>query len=269
MLKTLLLLSFTLCVSATFLSGATTRPNIVLIVADDMRADAIHALGNDAVQTPNIDLLVKRGASFFQVYNMGSTVPGVGASSRAMLLSGRSLFRFSGDLTDSKDDMPLLPEILRNAGYATFATGKWQNGHRWFERSFSHGDEIIFGTGENEGELEVFDFDETGAYAETAGHRPVGNLNENFAEATATFLRDRPRGKPFFAYVSFSAPTVPQDVPQGYRSLYAAKQPQAPANYLREQPIDIDGKNPRPPMGPCQKPRPGLRFANSSPITTE
>ena len=46
--------------------AATTRPNILLIVADDFRADAIHALGNDAVQTPNLDGLVKKGSIFSQ-----------------------------------------------------------------------------------------------------------------------------------------------------------------------------------------------------------
>lgn len=44
---------------------------------------------------------------------MGSAVPDVGGSSRAVILSGRSLFRFSGDIANSADDMPLLPEVLR------------------------------------------------------------------------------------------------------------------------------------------------------------
>lgn len=225
--------------------GRHARPNILFIVGDGVRADAIHALGNDFIQTPNIDRLVERGSTFTQVYSMGSTVPEVGASTRAVMLSGRSLFRFSGDISESLDDMPLLPETLRNVGYSTFATGTWQNGRPWFKQSFSHGDEICFGLRGENADRALFDFDESGEYAEAAGHHPDGNVNEMFAAAATSFLKNRPRGKPFFAYVSFSSPCDPQSVPLEYRLKYASKQPPLPQNVLRVHPFDIGGTDRR------------------------
>ncbi len=245
MLKILLQSATVLTLSATLSFAATARPNILFIVGDGMRADAIHALGNDCIQTPNIDRLVKRGATFTQMYNMGSTVPEVGASTRAVMLSGRSLFRFSGDVSDSLDDMPLLPGTLRHAGYSTFATGMWQNGHRWFKQSFSQGDEICFGPRGENADPALFDFDESGEYAEANGHRPGNDFNETFAAAATSFLKNRPRGKPFFAYVSFSAPCDLQCVPSKYRSMYASNQPPLPQNVLRKHPFDIGGTDRR------------------------
>ena len=150
------------------------------------------------------------------------------------MLSGRSLFRFSGDVREVDDDMPLLPEILRKRGYATFATGKWQNGTAWFQRAFSHGEDIFFGDMGNHQGLWVHDHDATGEYAEKQSHMIKGFSSEVFAQAAVAFLENRPRGKPFFAYVGFTAPHDPRNPPNGYHS----KSPSLPKNYLREHPFD-------------------------------
>lgn len=229
-LKTAFLISCSIAVS----HAATTRPNILFIVADDLRADAIHALGNSSVETPNLDGLVEHGSTFTQVYTMGSSVPSVGASTRAVMLSGRSLFRFAGDVSEADDDMPLLPEVLRERGYTTFATGKWQNGREWFNRGFSHGDEIFFGDMGNHEGLEVHDYDPTGEYPAEASHQIKGYSSEAFAKAAIDFLQERPRGKPFFAYVSFTAPHDPRNPPSGYRTSL----PPLPENFVAQHGFD-------------------------------
>src|SRR4051812_28440322 len=75
------------------------RPNIVFILTDDQRADTVAALGNPHIRTPNLDRLVRRGTAFTRAYCMGSMQPAVCVPSRAMILSGRSLFRVNDGLT--------------------------------------------------------------------------------------------------------------------------------------------------------------------------
>ncbi len=64
----------------------TPRPNIIFLLADDMRADTIAALGNPNIQTPNLDRLVAGGTSFTRAYIMGGLQGAVCVPSRAMML---------------------------------------------------------------------------------------------------------------------------------------------------------------------------------------
>ncbi|WP_254053690.1 sulfatase-like hydrolase/transferase [Singulisphaera sp. GP187] len=73
--------------------SAAARPNILLVVTDDQRADTIRALGNPEIETPVQDALVGRGFVFRNAYCQGSMIPAVCAPSRTMLLTGKSLFR--------------------------------------------------------------------------------------------------------------------------------------------------------------------------------
>ena len=100
---------------ATLSAAGQERPKSVLVLlTDDQRADTIAALGNDRIRTPNLDRLVEQGFSFTRAYCMGSSGPAVCAPSRAMLLSGRSLFHLDRDVYEASDPEPILPEHLRD-----------------------------------------------------------------------------------------------------------------------------------------------------------
>jgi hypothetical protein len=71
-----------------------SRPNILFLFADDMRADTIGAHGNRHIRTPTLDRLARRGVSFRRAYGLGGDSGAVCVASRAMLMTGRSLFRF-------------------------------------------------------------------------------------------------------------------------------------------------------------------------------
>ena len=90
-----------------------SRPNILFLFADDMRADTIGAHGNRHIRTPTLDRLARRGVSFRRAYGLGGDSGAVCVASRAMLMTGRSLFRFD---TATLDGAPLLPEVLGQAG---------------------------------------------------------------------------------------------------------------------------------------------------------
>src|SRR5688500_2005664 len=95
---------------------APRRPNILFLLSDDHRADAIRALGNDQIQTPNLDALAGRGFAFERAYVMGSMSGAVCIPSRSMILTGRSLFRSP---EQPPDNVPLWPQVLRERGYQT------------------------------------------------------------------------------------------------------------------------------------------------------
>jgi arylsulfatase A-like enzyme len=117
------------------------RPNILFLFTDDQRADAVGAYGNPYVRTPTVDALARRGFSFREAHIMGSHHGAVCAPSRAMLMSGRTLFHVYDDL----DSVETFPEVLGRNGYVTFGTGKWHQSRESFARSFQHGRNVFFG----------------------------------------------------------------------------------------------------------------------------
>src|SRR5204863_5292268 len=77
---------------------AAKRPNVLFLFSDDQRADTIAALGNNHIQTPSLDRLAGQGTAFTRAYCMGAQQGAVCVPSRAMLMTGRTLFRISEQL---------------------------------------------------------------------------------------------------------------------------------------------------------------------------
>src|SRR5579872_521171 len=111
---------------------AAPRPNVLFLFADDQRADTIAALGNGVIQTPNLDRLVRRGVAFDQAHMQGGLQGATCVPSRAMLLSGRCLFRVDESL--KRDET--WPAAFGRSGYTTFISGKWHNGPGSIPASF-------------------------------------------------------------------------------------------------------------------------------------
>ncbi len=210
------------------------RPNILFIFTDDQRYDAVRALGTRDLHTPNMDALVRSGVTFTHASIMGSTMPAVCCPSRAMLMSGRSLFHAPTDLAG----VPTFPEVLRDAGYATFGTGKWHNERESFARSFTDGGSIFFGGMSNHLEVPVYDFDPAGRYEKGAHHIGKRFSSELFTDEAIAFLQRRPRTAPFMMYVSYTAPHDPRMAPQRYERLYDRATLSLPPNILPEHPFD-------------------------------
>jgi arylsulfatase A-like enzyme len=210
------------------------RPNVLFLLSDDQRFDTIHALGNDLIQTPNLDRLAQRGFVFTNNYVMGSMHPAVCYPSRAMLMSGRTLWHTPVTL----EGVPIWPETMRKAGYATFGTGKWHNGPASYARGFGQGGAIFFGGMEDHYNVPIADFDPTGRYPKQKRHVVNKFSSELFADTAIEFLRNYRGEEPFFLYLAFTAPHDPRTPPGEYARLYDPQKLPLPKNFLPEHPFD-------------------------------
>ena len=117
---------FSACLAS--LSGATAKPNIVYILADDLGFAELGCNGADKYKTPHIDALANNGVRFTRFY----TAPLCGPS-RSLILTGRYAFRTGAVTQDAcktiirKGDKAeqMIPTVLKQAGYATAMIGKW------------------------------------------------------------------------------------------------------------------------------------------------
>ena len=206
------LLAAVLSVVAGPVMADDTRPNVLLIMADDLGWSDLGCYGGE-IETPRLDALASRGLRFTQFYNTAKC-----SESRAALLSGVhhnevAIMRLAHCWT--------LAEALRSGGYATIMTGKWhlhgEPTDRGFEKYFGHlSGATDFFAGNDTFRLngERFDVPKRGFYTTDA--------NVDYA---LEFLNGAPSDQPFFCYVAFNAPHYPLQAPREdvakYRGRYA------------------------------------------------
>lgn len=214
-----------------------SRPNFLFMIADDHRHSAIGALGAEGLLTPTLDRLIAEGACFTQAHIMGSTSPAVCMPSRGMLMSGRNLFDTPDPLPE---DIPLLPELLRQQGYTCFGTGKWHNRRGSYARCFDKSGKVFFGGMSDQYAVPVHDFDAAGAYDPESAYIADGFSTTVFSDEMIQFLNTRGQDdeEPFFAYIAFTSPHDPRTAPPPFDRMYdPAAIPLSP-NFCPEHPFD-------------------------------
>ena len=232
-----------------------SKPNIVFFFTDDQRYDTIQAVNNPAISTPNLDQLVSRGTTFLNGYIMGGSCGAVCMPSRAMLHSGRTLYRLEGRGQSVPEDHALMGETLQKAGYTSFGTGKWHNGPRAYARSFNAGGEIFFGGMSDHWNIPACDYDPTGEYAPSpkidnpgrdsivtwrrCNHIKAGRHSSDlFADAAIDFIGSEDSQEPFFTYISFMAPHDPRSMPEQFLKMYDPEDIELPENFMPEHPFN-------------------------------
>ncbi len=232
------------------------KPNILLFFTDDQRFDTIESLGNDEIQTPNLDRLAKRGTVFTHAHIPGGSSGAVCMPSRAMLHTGRTLYHIQGEGQEVPQDHTLLGEFLQKQGYETYGIGKWHNGHRAYARSFTGGDEIFFGGMNDHWNVPAYHFDPTGQYDRMSPQirtpmqnnhlvhwrcdhlTPGKHSTDLFGETAVNFLNNRKDDQPFFLYVSLMAPHDPRSMPEEFLKRYDPAKIKLPENFAKEHTID-------------------------------
>jgi arylsulfatase A-like enzyme len=211
---------------------AATAPNVVFIFADDQRADTIAALGNPVIKTPNLDRLVKRGVTFTRAYMQGGNQGATCVPSRAMLLSGRSLAQIDEKLMKHET----WPHAFGQAGYATFAAGKWHNGPPSLPKSFQQARALFVGGMANPMKAPTSDLLPSGKL--TPAKVSPKHLCEEATDETLAFLKAQDGKQPFFSYLAFDGPHDPHIVPDGFQVKYAPASIPLPPNFLPQHPFD-------------------------------
>lgn len=207
--------------------------NVLFIFSDDQRADTIHALGNEHIETPHLDKLVQSGTAFERAYCMGGLQGAVCVPSRAMLMTGRPLWRVQEQLKTQET----WPERFAEEGYATFITGKWHNGKESLLRVFPEGRAIFLGGMGDPFSLPLQDITPKRTltkHPSTPGKHAV----EEIADAAAGFLEQRPKDKPFLLYVAMEAPHDPRTAPPEFHAKYKDRLPPLPPDFLPQHPFD-------------------------------
>ncbi|MCH8044044.1 MAG: arylsulfatase [Planctomycetes bacterium] len=191
-------------------SRAAERPNIVLVMVDDMGYSDLGCYGGE-IKTPNIDRLASRGIRFTQFYNCAKC-----ETTRATLLSGQ--YHPAVGIRNLRNCVTIA-EAMRAGGYTTLMTGKWHLKstpiQRGFDRYFGHlSGACNFFTGDDTFRLDdkPFEVPKTGFYTTDA--------NTDYA---IRFLRAADKNKPFFLYVAYNAPHYPLQAPKEEVDKYRGK----------------------------------------------
>jgi len=224
---------------------ATTRagrPNILLLMADQYRGDALGCDGNPVIRTPNLDRLAREGARFPVAYSATPTC----TPARTALLTGLSPWHHGmlGYGRVSSRYRVKLPQAIRDAGYYTFGIGKmhWHpqrelNGfhgtlldesgrrespdfvsdyHRWFAEKAPGKDPNATGLGWNDHRARPYALPE--------------ELHPTYwtAQMGVDFITKYDRAEPFFLKISFARPHSPYDPPARFMEMYREQDMPAP-----------------------------------------
>jgi arylsulfatase A-like enzyme len=198
------------------LAAEVPKPNIVVIVADDLGyADVLfNPLHPKEVTTPNLDALAKQSVICRQGYVSGH----VCSPTRAGLMTGRYQQRlglYTGGEAGSGLPMSekIFPQFLKPAGYATAQFGKWHLGPDPAWSPALRGFDEVFGfLGRGAHDYFKLDDPEDPIYRGTNVVKETGYLTDRLGEETAAFIT-RSKGKPFFAYLAFNAVHAPLEAP--------------------------------------------------------
>ena len=220
------------------LAAPVERPNIVVIVADDLGYADVGFNGCTDIPTPNIDSLAKDGARFSSGYVSHAYC----SPTRAGLLSGRYQQRFGHEANptylpeDTKTGLPvtetLLPRLLAEAGYVSGAVGKWHLGAapcfrpeaRGFTEHFDFlggGHQYLPQTNALTGAVANWQVEYAAPLLKNGVEQPFdGYVTDLLSREAAAFVA-RHKAGPFFLYLAYNAVHTPLQAPEKYLSRFA------------------------------------------------
>ena len=239
------LIAVVLTSQATLAGGDGQRPNILLIVADDLGYSDLGSYGGE-IETPTLDGLAHEGVQMTQFYTAPTCSP-----TRAMLMSGtdnhlaglgtmkEALAPFQkgepGYEGHLNDRVHWLPALLKDGGYRTLMAGKWHLGseqpqwpvNRGFDRSFAllpGGASHFKAVAEQPSLIEKMPYVRDGQLLRYTDLPDDFYSSDFYTDELIGYLEDtRDSGKPFFAYAAYTAPHWPLQAPEDYLEKYQGR----------------------------------------------
>jgi len=208
----------------------TKKPNILVIVADDLGYGELTAQGfTQQIPTPNIDTIAKNGTRFTSGYVSGPYC----SPTRAALLTGRYQERMGHEFNPGPAPVPgvkvgldltqkTMGDRLHAAGYATAWIGKSHLGYDPEFHPLKRGFDYYFGF--LGGAHSYLDFDGRGRDPIQRNGEPVkagDYLTDELGREASEFI-EKNKGKPWFTYLAFNAVHAPLEVPEKYLSRFAS-----------------------------------------------
>ena len=200
-------------------SRASDRPNVVLIITDDVGYGDFGSYGARDIKTPNVDRLARQGVKLTDFYAAPQCTP-----TRAALITGRyqqrsRLERALGSAgTSLEDGLPAtgrsLPQLLKNSGYTTGLVGKWHLGYKLEFSPNAHGFDYFFGF--KSGFIDYYqhtDGDGNPDLFENASPVHVDGYMTDLITARSVKFIDEHAATPFFLEVTYNAAHWPFQVP--------------------------------------------------------
>jgi arylsulfatase A-like enzyme len=221
------------------------KPNILFIFADDQCYSTIQALGNTEIQTPNLDKLVNSGVTFTHAYNMGAWQGAVCIASRAMLNTGRFVWRAYGyeeHQQELADRGEMWGQLMQQAGYETYMSGKWHV-KTSAEKLFNHVVHVrpgmpatvpeAYNRPQSPEDITWTPWNQSfGGYWQGGKH-----WSEVLGDDAVAFIDSaKNRETPFFMYLAFNAPHDPRQSPKEFVEMYPLENISVPESYLSEYP---------------------------------
>lgn len=233
-------LLFLFAASCTEPSKEKGKPNILFIFADDQSYQGLNALGNPELITPNLDKLAHSGTVFTHAYNMGGWNGAVCIASRAMLNTGRFLWRAEAsekNYPNLKSNRQFWSLMMKEAGYDTYMTGKWhvkQGAESLFDKAVDIRPGMPKDVAEgynrplSENDTSWLPWDKKwGGFWEGGTH-----WSEVVANNAIQFLDSAKASKnPFFMYLAFNAPHDPRQSPKEYVDMYPLEKVSVPKSF--------------------------------------
>jgi arylsulfatase A-like enzyme len=216
---------------------AAPRPNVLLILFDDMGYGQLGVTGHKIIKTPNIDKLASEGMLFASGYS-GSTVC---SPSRISLMTGRDSSRLhstANTISLRKGDKTLA-HLLSDAGYKTALFGKFGIG-----TTFGETDPMTMGFQEWKGLLHniqahrqfpmfLFENNKMVPVPDNRAGARGGYAQRLFTDDALEYLGEQDGKQPFFAFVSYTSPHSEMAAPEKFVAPYRGKFPETPYNGLK------------------------------------
>jgi arylsulfatase A-like enzyme len=254
----------------------TEKPNIIFLFADDLSFSSLNNEKNN-LHVPNIEDLSKRGSSFTHAYNMGGWNGAICVASRAMLISGRYLwnaYSFEDHQEDLVDRREMWSQIMQDAGYRTYMTGKWHiktEPQEIFDTVVHPRPGMPPDGWKNNNYVKLYnstsDIQQYFSALPLGYNRPLStndttwlpwdkeqggfwsggkHWSEVVADDALGFIEQAKNDQqPFFMYLAFNAPHDPRQAPKDFVDLYPVDQVEIPEAYMPEYPFkDVMGCDP-------------------------
>ncbi len=239
---------------------AKNNPDILFIFVDDMTYDGLNALGNNQIISPNMDKIVQSGVSFENNYNMGGWNGAISQASRTQLMTGMYVWNAfeaqNEHFSSLLEQRALWPQVMEDAGYKTFHTGKW---HMWYVKPSDIFQEVELQRGGMPGDHYVFKAPTNGVPNTYLGYeRPLSHNDDSWqpwdtsnggyweggqhwSEGQADVLisymkRNKDSKEPLFMTCAFNAPHDPRQSPKEFIDMYYVDKINIPESFQGEHP---------------------------------